>query len=136
MNEWRNEYDEYKVIYTPVVMKHVSFELMMDMKRELSEIFNIMKLYWLLIEWFWMMMFVGVSHFEGTLLFINIDWILLFSFHLIDETGWFEELMKKCERYEKWIECFSFHSSLCCLQCLMKWLFQSLCECSQHIHIN
>ena len=63
--------------------------------RELSEIFNIMKTYWLLIEWFWLMVFVGVSHFEGTLLFINMDCGLLFSFHLIDETGWFEELMKE-----------------------------------------
>ena len=34
-------------------------------------------------------------HFEGTLLFINMDWILLFSFHLFDKTGWFEELMKE-----------------------------------------
>ena len=76
-------------------MNDVSFELMMDMKRELSEIFNIMKTYWLLIEWFWLMVFVGVSHFEGTLLFINMDWGLLFSFHLIDVTGWFEELMKE-----------------------------------------
>ena len=76
-------------------MNDVSFELMMDMKRELSEIFNIMKSYWLLIEWFWLMVFVGVSNFEGTLFFINIEWILLFSFHLIDVTRWFEELMKE-----------------------------------------
>ena len=39
------EYDDYKVIQTPVVMNDVSFELMMDMKRELSEIFKIMKTY-------------------------------------------------------------------------------------------
>ena len=76
-------------------MKHVLFEFMMDMKRKMSEIFKIMKSYELMIEWFWLMMFVVVSHFEGTLLFINIDWILLFSFHLIDSTGWFEELMKE-----------------------------------------
>ena len=94
MNEWRNEYDEYNVIMIAVVMNDVSFELMMDMKRELSEILKIMKSYWLLIEWFWMMVFVGVSHFEGSLLFINMDWGLLFSFHLIDVTGWIEELIK------------------------------------------
>ena len=29
-----NEYDEYKVIMISVVMNDVSFELMMDMKRE------------------------------------------------------------------------------------------------------
>jgi hypothetical protein len=45
--------------------------------------------YELMIELFWMMFFVGVSYFEGIQLFINIDRILLFSFHLIDETGWF-----------------------------------------------
>ena len=45
MDERRNEYDEYKVIMIAVVMNDVSFELMMDMKRELSEIFNIMKTY-------------------------------------------------------------------------------------------
>ena len=76
-------------------MNDVSFELMIDMKRELSDIFKIMKTYELMIEWFWMMMFVGVSYFEGTLLFINMDWGLLFSFQLIDVTRWFEELMKE-----------------------------------------
>ena len=64
MNEWRNEYDDYKEMQTSVVMNDVSFELMIDMKRELSEIFKIMKTYELLIEWFWLMAFVGVSHFE------------------------------------------------------------------------
>ena len=43
MNESRNEYDEYKVIMNAVVMKHVLFEFMMDMKRKMSEIFKIMK---------------------------------------------------------------------------------------------
>ena len=43
MNEERNEYDEYKVIMNAVVMKHVLFEFMMDMKRKMSEIFKIMK---------------------------------------------------------------------------------------------
>ena len=76
-------------------MNDVSFELMIDMKRKLSEIFKIMKSYWLLIERFWLMMFVGVSNFEGTLLFINMDWILLFPFHFIDMTGWIEELMEE-----------------------------------------
>ena len=92
--------------------------------------------YELMIEWFWMMLFVGASYFEGIQLIINIDRVLSLSFHLIDETGWFEELMKNGERYEKWFECFSFHSSLCCLECLMEWLFQSLCECFQQIHMN
>ena len=74
-------------------MKHVSFELMMDMKRKIEGDIQDNETYELMIEWFWMMLFVGVSYFEGTLLFINIDWVLLFSFHLIDETGWFQELM-------------------------------------------
>ncbi len=43
MNESRNECDEYKVIMNAVVMKHVLFEFMIDMKRELSEIFKTMK---------------------------------------------------------------------------------------------
>ena len=43
INESRNEYDEYKVKLIAVIMKHVLFEFMMDMKRKLSEIFNIMK---------------------------------------------------------------------------------------------
>ena len=49
--------------------------------------------YELMIELFWMMLFVGVSYFEGTLLPINRYWVLLFSFHFIDDTGWFQELM-------------------------------------------
>ncbi len=89
MNESRNEYDEYKVIMNAVVMKHVLFELMMDMKRKISGDIQDNEIYVLMIEWFWLMLFVGVSHFEGIQLFINIDWILLFSFHFIDVTGWF-----------------------------------------------
>ena len=89
-----------------------------------------------MIEWFWMMLFVGVFYFERIVLFINMYWVLLFSLYLIDETEWFEELMKKGEGYEKCFECFSFHSSLCCLEYLTKRLFQSLCECFQQIHMN
>ena len=43
MNEARNEYDKYKEKLIAVVMKHVSFVFMMDMKRKMREIPNIMK---------------------------------------------------------------------------------------------
>ena len=43
INESRNEYDEYKELLIAVVVKHVLFEFMMDMKRKMSEIFKIMK---------------------------------------------------------------------------------------------
>ena len=43
INESRNEYDEYKEWLIAVIMKHVLFEFMMDMKRKMSEIFKIMK---------------------------------------------------------------------------------------------
>ena len=59
-----------------------------------------------MIEWFWLMLFVGVSYFEGIQLFINRYWVLLFSFHFIDETGWFKELMKRREKIWKVIWLF------------------------------
>ena len=43
INESMNVYDGYKEKHIAVVMKHVLFEFMMDMKRKLSEIFKIMK---------------------------------------------------------------------------------------------
>ena len=43
LNESRNEYDECKVKHIAVIMKHVLFEFMMDMKRKMSEIFKIIK---------------------------------------------------------------------------------------------
>ena len=43
INESRNEYDGYKEWPFSVVMKHVLFEFMLDMKRKMSEIFKIMK---------------------------------------------------------------------------------------------
>ncbi len=56
MNEWRNVYDEHKEIMNAVVMKHVSFELMMDMKRKISgdiqdnETYeNTLLLFWLIL---------------------------------------------------------------------------------------
>ena len=43
INESRNKYDEYKEWLIAVVMKYALFVFMMDIKREMSEIFNIMK---------------------------------------------------------------------------------------------
>ena len=62
--------------------------------------------YELMIELFWIMLFVEMSYFKEIVLFINIDWIFLFSFHLIDKTGWFKELMKRREKIWKVIWVF------------------------------
>ena len=60
--------------------------------------------------------------------------------HFISFVWWDRVISRIDEKWEKiwkkWFECFSFHSSLCCLECLMKCLFQLLCECFQQIHIN
>ena len=50
MNSERNEYDEYKVIMNAVVMKHVSFELMMNMKRKIEGDLKDNETYELMIE--------------------------------------------------------------------------------------
>ena len=77
-----------------VIMKHVLFEFMIDIKRKIEWDNQDNETYELMIELFWIMLFVEMSYFEEIVLFINIDWVLLFSFHLIDVTGWFQELMK------------------------------------------
>ena len=66
-----------------------------------------------MIELFWLMLFVGISYFEGIQLSINIDWEPLFSFHLIDETGWFKELMKRMGKDMK-SDLSVFHSTHLC----------------------
>ena len=96
-----------------VVMKHVSFELMMDMKRMIEGDSKYNETYELMIDWFWMMLFVVVSYFEGIQLFINIDWVLLFSFHFIDEIGWFKELMKNGKDMKS--DLSVFHSTHLCV---------------------
>ena len=67
------------------------------------------------------------KHRLNIIIFISFDWLNRMIWRIDERNG---------ERYEKWIECFSFHSSLCCFQCLVKCLFQSLCECFQQIHMN
>ena len=77
----------------------------------------------------------GVPFWRNSVIYKHrLNIVIFISFDWCDMVVW--RIDEEWERYEKWIECFSFHSSLCCLQCLMKWLFQSLCECFQHIHMN
>ena len=66
MNESRNEYDEYRVIMNAVIMKPVSFEFIVDMKRKTEGDMNDNETYEIMIELFWMMLFVGLFHFEET----------------------------------------------------------------------
>ena len=75
--------------------------------------------YELMIECFWLMLFVGMLHFEEIQLFINMCWVLLFSFHFIDETGWFQELMKKGKDMKNdWV---FFHSTHLCVVSRVWW---------------
>ena len=75
--------------------------------------------YELMIELFWIMLFVEMSYFEEIVLFINIDWILLFSFHFIDDTGWFQELMKKGKDMKS--DLSVFHSTHLCVVWSVWW---------------
>ena len=110
------------------------------MKRKIEGDSKYNKTYELMIEWFWMMLFVGVSYFEGTLLPINRYWVLLFSFHLIDDTGWFQELMKRMGKIWKVIWVF-FIPLICVFGVfdemvvpVIVWVFPTDSHEQEHIH--